>query len=135
MNARTQHARAVGLFLSAAQMRKRTFYRPLAVLMALFVVPVSSSAAGVSGSAPLPPPVEATQQLGGCVADPSSPSIIRQYCVNGTLYASDLIQLETDAVSMYLAERGLPASDANVVYDSGRKDLSFVVRWEMVLVV
>src|SRR5262249_32260231 len=57
---------------------------------------------------------------------------IRQYCVNGTLYASDLIQLETDAVSMYLAERGLPASDAHVVYDYGRTDLRSAVRANMV---
>src|SRR5262249_6989345 len=131
MNARTQHARAVGLVLSAAQMRKRAFYRPLAVLMALLVLPVSSSAAGVGSSAPLPLPVEATQQIGGCVADPTSPSIIRQYCVNGTVYASDLIQLETDAVSMNLAEVGLSASDAHVIYDYGRSDLRSAVRANM----
>jgi hypothetical protein len=133
MNARTPRARAVGLILSAAQMRKRVLCRPLAVLMALFVSPVGSSAAGFSNGAPPPPPTEATQQIGGCVADPTSPSIIRQYCVNGTSYGSDLTQLESDAVALYLAENGLSGSDAHVIYDYGRTDLRSAVRGNMLV--
>jgi hypothetical protein len=133
MNAHTRHAGTVGLVLSAARMRKRGFCRPLAVLMVLFMLPAGSSAAGFSHGAPPPPPTVAAQQIGGCDADPTSPSIIRQYCVNGTPYVSDLTQLESDAVSMYLAENGLSASDAHVVYDYGRTDLRSAVRANMLI--
>jgi hypothetical protein len=78
--------------------------------MALTVLSIDSSTAGFGSPPPPPPPIDATQQVGGGVADPTSPSIIRQYGLNGRPYASDLIQLESDAVAMYLSEHGLPAA-------------------------
>jgi hypothetical protein len=58
-------------------------------------------------------------------------SIFQNYCVNGVGYFSDLAQLESDAVNASLAIHNLPATDAHLIYDTGRLDLRSEVRATM----
>src|SRR5688500_11675230 len=124
MEARNMHARAARFRLSAAAMRRKILYRPVAALMALLMTPV----APLAGIIAVAVPAAAAAQVSSCVADPSSPAIIRQYCVNGIPYGPDLTELERQAVAAYLGLHGLTPEDSHVIYDYGRSDLRSAVR-------
>jgi hypothetical protein len=113
-------------------LRRSLFYQPLAILMSILLLPVVSWMEG--GGAGPRAFQSAAQTISGCDADVSSKSIIRKYCVNGVPYGPDLVQLETDAVNVYLAGHGLPASDAHVIYDLGRSDLRSAIRGNMFVI-
>src|SRR5450432_3498463 len=95
--------------------RRSLFFEPLAMLFALLVLPVLSWVdLGVNNAISRPFQAGA-QSLGGCSA--TGNTIIRNYCVGSTVYAADLTQLETDAVSSYLAFHNIPPADAHIIYD------------------
>src|SRR5215216_3381690 len=122
-------------------MRRSVFYQPLAVLMALLVAPPfswlgnSGSRGGDTGSAgpleaaaqivvpgtfSLPPCKEDTSILKpGCETNPNGLSDI----VKDRAAYSYLTQFESDAVQGYLSLHNRPASDAGLIYSTGRSDL------------
>jgi hypothetical protein len=124
-------------------MRRSTFYQPLEVFMALLMAPpfswlgglgsVSSGSGRTRSAAPfraaassfLPSCNEDTSILKpGCEINPAGLSdIVRDRSGN-----TDLLQFESDAVQAYLALHMLPASDAGLIYNSGRPDLRIVIR-------
>ena len=115
--------------LTPARLRRCLIYKPLAVLMALLLLPEVSWLTS-TGSAARPFQAAAQTLGGGCVA--SGNSILQNFCdANGTPLAGPLTELESKGVNAYLAEHGLPASDAHVIYDYGRSDLRSAVRAHM----
>lgn len=122
--------------LTLRGLRRRAFYRPLALAMAVLLIPSFSwfeSLAGIPlGSSAKS--LQASAQSNGTGCGPASTTaIIRTNCVNGQLFNlfGDLNQLESDSVSAYLALHGLPATDASVIYTYGRQDLRDAIRASM----
>lgn len=120
--------------LRVSRLTRSFLYQPLAVLLAILILPTLSwfeSGAGPnSGSSGAPFQASAQIVIGGC--HPAQPnSIIQVDCPGGAFYAPDLYQLESDAVTAYLAEHKLPASDAHFIYDEGRTDLRNAIRATM----
>jgi hypothetical protein len=114
---------------TVSSVRRSLFFEPLAMLFALLVLPVLSWVdVGVNNAIPRPFQAGA-QSPGGCSA--TGNTIIRNYCVGSTAYLADLTQLETDAVSSYLAFHNIPPADAHIIYDDGRTDLRTGVRGYM----
>jgi hypothetical protein len=114
--------------LNVGGLRRWIVYRPLAVTMAILLLPFLSWIEGAGTR-----PFQANAQVGGCTS--TTNSIIQSYCVNNTDYFTDLTQLEQDAVNAYLAAHILPASDAHLIYDQGRTDLRTAVRGAMLTIV
>ena len=112
--------------LTIAALRRSIVYQPLAVLMAILMLPALSWLDFAGAGARL---FQARAQVGGCAA--TGNTIIQNYCANGTGYSLDLTQFESDAVSAYLVLHNLPQSDAHVIYDYGRSDLRNAVRGVM----
>ena len=108
---------------SVGGLRRWLIYRPLAVLVAILLLPGLPGMEGESGSAAV------SAQVAACTPDGNS--IIRNYCVEGAFYGADLVQFERDAVSAYLALHQIPQSDAYVIYQYGRSDLRNAVRGVM----
>src|SRR5262245_45677852 len=119
-------------WLSLTGLRRCLFYKPLAILMSILLLPAVPRMEG--GGARLLAFQSGAPSDSGCVADVNSKSIIRKYCVNGVPYGPDLVQLESDAVSLYLAVHNLPAADAHLVYDTGRSDLRDEARGFMMVI-
>ena len=81
-------------------LRRSFIYQPLAVLMAILMLPALSWLDfGGAGARPF----QAHAQVGGCNA--TGNTIIQNYCANGTGYSLDLTQFENDSVSAYLTGR------------------------------
>ena len=113
--------------LNVGGLRRWIVYRPLAVTMAILLLPfLSWMESGGAG------PFRANAQVGGCTS--TTNSIIQTYCVGTTSYFTDLTQMEQDAVNAYLAAHILPASDAHIIYDQGRTDLRTGVRGFMLTI-
>ena len=110
---------------------RSVIYRPLAVLLAILLLPSLSwldSGVGLnSGSSSGPFQASAQIVTGGCHPSQAN-AIIQNVCPGGLFLAPDLYQLESDAVSAYLAEHNLPATDAHLIYDEGRTDLRSAIR-------
>jgi hypothetical protein len=113
--------------LTLLGLRRRAFYRPLALTMSVLLLPALSwrengAAVGpfqASAQTPLP-----------CTPAPQN-AIIQTYCSTVPFNFGDLNQLESDAVNAYLAMHNLPASDAQVIYNYGRSDLRSAIRANM----
>jgi hypothetical protein len=114
--------------LNLTGLRRRLFYKPLAILMSILLMPVFSWMEG--GGAGRRALQASAQTIESC-STPRGNKIIQKVCVNGVPYGPDLNQLEADAVSLYLKERGLPETDANLIYSLGRTDLRSAIRGEM----
>lgn len=119
------------LRLRVSDLTRSAIYQPLAVLLAVLLLPSISwiqSGPGLNSvSSGAPFQASAQVVIGGC--HPAQPnSIIQVVCPGGLLFAPDLYQLESDAVTAYLNEHNLPASDAHVIYDEGRTDLRSAIR-------
>src|SRR5580700_961532 len=103
---------------NVARLRRWIVYQPLALIMAILLLPslswIESGSAGARA-------FQANAQIQGCSS--TTNSIIQNYCVNSRAYRADLTQLEQDAVNGVLAFHALPASEAHVIYDYGRMDL------------
>jgi hypothetical protein len=104
--------------LMLSGVRRSLIYRPLAILMSILLLPaipwVERAGVGV--------PFEVQAQIGSCAS--ITRSIIRNYCgADGTIYFTDLTQLESAAVQAYLTEHNIPDTDAHVINDYGRADL------------
>jgi len=109
-------------------LRQSLVYQPLAILMAILMLPALSWVeSGGAGARPFQ--ASAQIQLQGCAA--TGNTIIRNYCANGVVYFTDLTQFEKDSVTAYLALHNIPQSDAHVIYDYGRSDLRSAVRGVM----
>src|SRR5215475_8271611 len=127
---KTRNNRLIGLTVGGLP---RSFvYKPLVVLMAILSPPVLSwMESGVEGRNWAARPFQAHAQITvqGCTS--TGNSIIKNYCVNGVVYGPDLVQLESDAVNLYLAMHQLPPTDAPLVYQYGREDLRNDIRGAM----
>ncbi|HXB73500.1 MAG TPA: putative Ig domain-containing protein [Candidatus Acidoferrales bacterium] len=119
----------VNQMLTVTGLRRSVIHKPLAVLMAILFMPAVSWIQS-SGSRQ-PPPFQAQAQIvvQGCAS--TTNSIIQNYCLNGAIYFNDLTQLESEAVTAYLAVHSLPTTDAHLVYDTGREDLRNDIRGSM----
>jgi hypothetical protein len=129
LESRTRRLRCCGL--SAISLRQSLIFQPLAVLLAILILPALSWMDS-SGTQRATGPFQAQAQttVGGCAS--TTNSIIQNYCVNGVGYYNDLVQLESDAVGAYLATHNLPAGDRHVIYDYGRTDLRNSIRAYMI---
>ena len=123
--------------LTVRGLRRRAFYRPLALALSVLLIPSFSwfeSVAGIPLGSSAKSFQASAQTSGGtgCGAA-SATAIIRTNCVNGQLFnlSGDLNQLESDSVNAYLALHALPASDASVIYTYGRQDLRDAIRASM----
>lgn len=111
-------------------------YKPVALLLAILVLPSFSwMDANTASSGPFTVTAQSII-ISGCTADPTSNKIVRQYCVtsatgNTVSYGTDLVQLESDAVSTYLSLHNMSGGDAQVIYNYGRSDLRSAIRAEM----
>jgi hypothetical protein len=126
---RTRELRRRGL--TVTNLRQSLIFQPLAVLMATLLLPALSWMEG-GGAGTRPFQARADIQLQGCAS--TNNSIIQNYCANGVLYYSDLVQLEADAVNAYLGAHNLPAGDAHVIYDYGRSDLRNAIRANIIAI-
>ncbi|MFZ0592116.1 MAG: putative Ig domain-containing protein [Bryobacteraceae bacterium] len=123
--------------LTLRGLRRRAFYRPLALAMSVLLIPSFSwfeSVAGIPLGSSAKSFQASAQTTGGtgCQAA-SATAIIQTNCVNGQLFNlfGDLNQLESDSVNAYLALHALPATDASVIYTYGRQDLRDEIRASM----
>jgi hypothetical protein len=114
--------------LVVGRLPRMLIYKPLAVLLAILLAPAVSWMESGGGNQPRPFQARA-QQIQGCAA--TGNSIIQNYCTNSSVYYNDLVQLESDAVTAYLATHSLPAGDATLIYQYGRGDLRDSIRGEM----
>ena len=124
--------------LMLRSLRRRAFYRPLALAMSVLLIPSLSwfeSVAGIPLGCSAKSFQASAQTTGGtgCGAA-SATAIIRTNCVNGQLFNlhGDLSQLESDAVNAFLGLHGLSASDASVIYTYGRQGLRDQIRASMI---
>lgn len=135
LNRNQRSPRFCGITVSGV--RRSVLFKPLAILLVILMAPAVSrfQRFGNSGSArPFQALAQAVGvpvgQIGSCT--PGGNRIIQNYCdTKGNLYNTDLTQLENESVLAYLGLRGLPQSDANIIYDYGRSDLRSGVRATM----
>jgi hypothetical protein len=111
--------------------RRSLLFRPLAVLMAILMLPVIARVHPGGGRGQEKSTFSAfeaaAQTLVGCGLAGGT-SIIQNYCGAGGFPVAALYALESDAVKLYLALHGLPQSEASVIYSHGRKDLRTAIR-------
>lgn len=125
-------------FIGVSRIARSFIYRPVAILLAVLLVPSISWFEGLSGIS-LGAPARSFQAsaqipIQGCNS-PRGNKIIRHICVGNYIdTGGDLDQLESDAVNAYLGEHGLPASDAELIYSEGRTDLRNAIRAEMLTI-
>ena len=113
-------------------LRRSAICRPLAVLLAILLMPTfswfESAHTGVRA-------FQASAQIvANCFPNPSN-AIIQTYCPAGEIedpIADDLRQLERDAGNAYLGLHELPAADASVISTYGRQDLRDAIRASMI---
>jgi hypothetical protein len=115
--------------------RRSCLFRPLAVLMAILMLPaVSWMDSGSRGGDDRIKPLQASAQinLGGCAS--TTNTILQSYCLpDGSIeFANDLIHFESEAVSTYLGLHKLPSTEAQLIYSTGRDDLRNQIRGVMV---
>jgi len=121
MQTQTRNRKLFRRGLTVAGLRRCPVYQPLATLLAILMLPVISWMEGAGAGL-----FQAQAQIGGCLA--TGNSIIQNYCVNGIVYAADLVQFENDAVGSYLKLHSLPDTDAQLIYSYGREDLRNEIR-------
>ena len=115
--------------LTVAALRRSIVYQPLALIVAILMLPSLSWMGGGNQHGKF----QARAQ-GGSTCQSTTNSIIQNYCTTsvgnhlGNNYYTDLVQLESDAVNAYLAAHNLPTTDAHVIYDYGRADLRNAIR-------
>jgi hypothetical protein len=127
---KSMKTRNIRFRLTVGRLRRLVIYKPLAALLAILLAPAVSWMESGGGDAAQPFQARAQIAVQGCAA--TGNSIIQSYCGNGTgIYYNDLVQLESDAVTAYLATHGLPASNAPLIYQYGRGDLRDAIRGEM----
>ena len=103
--------------ISVVRLARSFIYRPLAAVLAILLVPALchfQSDAGVWSSQ------ASAAALGG------SKTVIQNHGIGRIV--SDLVQLENDAVTTYLALHDIPQSDASFIYTYGRSDLRSAIR-------
>ena len=111
-------------WLTVINLRRSLIHKPLAVLMSILLLPALTwMESGGAGARPFQARAEGVQ---GCAS--TTNSIIQSYCANGVVYYNDLVQLESDSVSAYLALHNMPQSDSQLIYSAGRTDLRTAVR-------
>jgi hypothetical protein len=116
--------------LKVGRFRRSFIYRPLAIGLAILLVPSFfwfESTAGIDLGASAQAFQASAQVIGSCSPSPSN-AIIRTDCPGGLIYARDLYQFESDSVTAYLALHNLPPTDAHLIYDDGRADLRNAIR-------
>ncbi len=125
-------ARGRNCALTLRGMRQWFIFHPLAVALAiLMALPVFSWQQSKQGGVHF---FQASaQEITVCPPNPAN-LIIQNTCPAGAaapFLASDLKQLESDAVNAYLALHELSATDASVIYTYGRQDLRDEIRASM----
>ena len=111
--------------LNVTALRRSIVYRPLALMMAILMLPPLAWIGGGNQTRPF----QAQAQIAGCLA--TSNTIIQNYCdAAGNIYGTDLNQLESDSIDAYLDKHHIEktAASRNIVYQYGRTDLRSQVR-------
>jgi hypothetical protein len=103
--------------ISVVRITRSFIYRPLAVILAIVLLPMLCRYQGDSGI---------WSSEASAAALPGSKTVIQNHGIGPI--ASDLVQLENKAVAAYLGLHKLPDSDANIIYTYGRSDLRGAVR-------
>ena len=111
--------------ISVSAVRRWQLFRPLAVLLAILMLPTLPSTRYSGFKAAAQAPVSACDVGSGN-------SIIRNYCNASGSIVPELATLESDSVKAYLALHGLPETDASVIYTYGRQDVRSAVRAIMI---
>ena len=116
--------------LTPSSLRRSLLFKPLAILLSILLLPVVWPSEGSQAHAQIVSPPVGPPPVDPCA--PGGNQVFQNYCDSkGNNFYQDLSQLETDAVTAYLGEHGLPASDASLIYEKGRSDLRSGVRANM----
>jgi len=101
--------------ISILRLERSFIYRPLAAILIILLLPMSSRFEGDTG-------IRVSQASAQGV---TNNNIIQTYCSSGINcpYTADLVQLESDGVNAYLGLHNLPAEDVPIIYNYGREDL------------
>src|SRR5262245_49089428 len=109
-------------------MRNSIFYQPLAVIMAILMLPPFTSITGTSATS-----LAEAQSFTGCA--PVSSRIIQNIgglCDSNFAVPSAILQqFEVETVSAWLTIHGLPQSARSMIYELGRSDLRSELRGYM----
>jgi hypothetical protein len=105
-------------WLSVSELRRHLLYKPLAILLAMLLLPVAS-----------------WMESGGARRFEAQAQITNTRIIQNCLgpICSDLVQLENDAVNAYLGLHNLPTDDkeVHIIYNYGRADLRNAIRGVM----
>ncbi len=113
-------------------MRRSILYQPLAVLLAVIMLPPFSWISGAGRASSMS--VTAQINVPGCT--PSAGRIIQDlggFCDPNWADTADVQQFENDTVSAWLTAHQLPQSEGALIYQFGRSDLRSELRGYMVL--
>jgi hypothetical protein len=108
-------------------MRRSIFYQPLAVFMAVLMLPPFSWVLGAGRESPMA--AKAQIDLSGC--EPNSQRIIQNlggFCDDTWAPTAYVQQLENDSVSSWLQAHQMPPSDRSIIYQIGRSSLRSELR-------
>ncbi len=115
--------------LTVGGLQRSFLFKPLAIMLAILLAPAFSWLGGGGGDGRARP-FEAHAQT-------TLPCLTTNNCILATpanlfsTIAPDIIQLESDAVGLYLSTHLLPQSEASEIYQYGRQDLRDAVRAAM----
>src|SRR5215469_4855257 len=126
MQTPTTQCKRVNFGLTITSLRRSLIYKPLAILMAILLAPVLSWIDS-GGTGRRAAPFQAKAQSAP-LCDITVNCIFSRNTYFVTRILADLEQLESDGVNAYLGLHGLPATDAHLIYDTGRQDLRDGVR-------
>jgi len=112
------------MWMSIGRMRQLSFYKPIAVLLAILVSPLPSWFEGPNSPSPFKAQAQTTTYCDTTLS--SNVNCIFDVRANGAI--RELVQLEKESVDAYLLTHGLPLSEGPKVYQFGRQDLRSAVR-------
>ena len=112
-------------------MRSSIFYQPLAVFLAVIMLPPFS---WITGASPFEAAAQAPVVCGPSDSTSSTRQIVNTCPWTGTGTGSlpqDLIQFQDETIATYLKDHKMPADDASDIFDYGRAGLRSEIRSEM----
>jgi hypothetical protein len=113
--------------LTVGGLQRSFLFKPLAILLAILLAPAFSWLRGGGGDGRARPFEADAQTTLPCLYT-NNCILATQANLFGNRISLDLIQLESDAVNLYLSTHLLPPSEASDIYQYGRQDLRDAVR-------